>query len=162
MLQDMLSLSQLAGAGGGLPPGLDPAMLSALATNPFLLGALGAAHNNNFTAPAMPSPHRSANEGKQRPRQRAMQRNQRSPSPKERERSVSPASSVASNVSYQQQQQQQQQQPDFNMLMQMMAAGGAGMMPPGLGAMGLGALGELAFISKLCHALQCFTLVLKL
>jgi hypothetical protein len=148
MLQDMLSLSQLAGA-----PGLDPAMLSALAANPFLLGALGAAHNNNFTAPAMPSPHRSANEGKQRPKQRATQRNRRSPSPKERERSVSPASSVASNVSYQQQQQQQQQQPDFNMLMQMMAAGGAGMMPPGLGAMGLGALGELAFISKLCHAL---------
>lgn len=137
MLQDMMSLSQMAGAGG-LPPGLDPAMLSALASNPFLMSAIGGGGaSNSFTPPAMPSPSQIKSKSSGNNKHKQMSR--RSPSPKERERSVSPASSVASNVS-QYQQQQQQQQTDFNMLMQMMAGGAGGMMPPGL-PMGLGALG---------------------
>lgn len=125
MMQEMMNLSQLAAAGGqGLPPGLDPAMLQALAQNPFLMGGA----QNNFQAPQNPpSPQMSE---RNKSKQKSSRHVQRSPSP--RERSVSPASSVASNIS----QQQNMQQPDIGMLMSSLMMGG-GMPPP----MGLGNLG---------------------
>ncbi len=131
---------------GGMPPGLDPAMMSALAGNPFLFG--GGASAGGFTPPSASamSPQVSGTKKLKEKGTGFGSGRKKVEEQEERDRSVSPASSITSNVS--QKQQQAQQQADFGMLMAMMGGGIPGM-PGMIPPMGLGGLMGRQFAFKI-------------